>query len=85
MSALPVRRAQVLPMLPPVSNTYARAVQVDRYYQLLVPLTVPVTIVAVRARSCPARRRSSSSLGADRWTPAGLPAGLHQLDVHEAL
>lgn len=37
----------VLPMLPPVSNTYARAVQVDRYYQLLVPLTVPVTILAV--------------------------------------
>jgi hypothetical protein len=33
--------------LPPLTNPWLAAIQRDRYYQLLVPLTVPVTIVTI--------------------------------------
>lgn len=39
--------AQVAPLLPPLAHPWLAAVQADRYYQLLVPLTVPVTIAAI--------------------------------------
>jgi hypothetical protein len=39
----------ISPWLPELQHPWLRAIQVDRYYQLLVPLTVPVTILAVRA------------------------------------
>lgn len=38
---------QVAPWLPPLSHPLLAAIQADRYYHLLVPLTVPVTIVAI--------------------------------------
>ena len=38
---------QVAPLLPPLAHPWLAAVQQDRYYQLLIPLTVPVTIAAV--------------------------------------
>ena len=38
---------QVAPLLPPLQHPLLAAVQADRYYCLLVPLTVPVTIAAV--------------------------------------
>ena len=75
----------VAPWLPTLENEWLRAVQTDRYYHLLVPLTVPVTIVAVSSTviarvfaarcSFPMRHRLRSSL----------PAGLHQLVLHEAV
>uniref|UniRef100_A0A0E0JTF6 Uncharacterized protein n=1 Tax=Oryza punctata TaxID=4537 RepID=A0A0E0JTF6_ORYPU len=34
-------------MLPPYENRFLSAIQNDRYYCLLVPLTLPVIIVAV--------------------------------------
>jgi hypothetical protein len=37
----------VAPLLPPLAHPWLAAVQADRYYQLLVPLTVPVTIAAI--------------------------------------
>lgn len=39
--------SQVAPLLPPLPHPWLAAVQADRYYQLLVPLTVPVTIAAI--------------------------------------
>jgi hypothetical protein len=38
---------QVFPLLPPSKNQIIAAIQADKYYQLLIPLTVPVTIFAV--------------------------------------
>ncbi len=46
-AALCLRPRQVAPLLPPSHHWLVAAVQADRYYQLLVPLTVPVTIFAV--------------------------------------
>uniref|UniRef100_A0A0E0N7F6 Uncharacterized protein n=1 Tax=Oryza rufipogon TaxID=4529 RepID=A0A0E0N7F6_ORYRU len=34
-------------MLPPYENRFLSAIQNDRYYCLLIPLTLPVIIVAV--------------------------------------
>lgn len=38
---------QVAPLLPPSQHPWLAAVQADRYYHLLLPLTVPVTIAAI--------------------------------------
>lgn len=38
---------QVAPLLPPSSNRLVAVLQADRYYHLLVPLTVPVTLIMV--------------------------------------
>lgn len=38
---------QLAPLLPPSERPWLAAVQQDGYYQLLVPLTVPVTIAAI--------------------------------------
>ncbi|KAI7836653.1 hypothetical protein COHA_009537 [Chlorella ohadii] len=45
--ALGVFAFVVAPLLPPLSHPWLAAVQEDRYYRLLVPLTVPVTIAAI--------------------------------------
>lgn len=37
----------VAPLLPPSQHPWLAAVQADRYYHLLLPLTVPVTIAAI--------------------------------------
>ncbi|KAL4458776.1 hypothetical protein ABPG75_013641 [Micractinium tetrahymenae] len=37
----------VAPLLPPSPYAWLAAVQADRYYHLLLPLTVPVTIAAI--------------------------------------
>lgn len=37
----------VAPWLPPSPHPLVAAIQGDRYYQLLIPLTVPVTIIAI--------------------------------------
>ncbi|KAG8053983.1 hypothetical protein GUJ93_ZPchr0001g29741 [Zizania palustris] len=39
--------AIVSKLLPPYENRFLSAIQNDRYYCLLVPLTLPVIIVAV--------------------------------------
>ncbi len=38
---------QVAPLLPPSPRPWLAALQADRYYHLLLPLTVPVTIAAI--------------------------------------
>lgn len=42
-----IPRLQVAPLLPPLAHPWLASVQRDRYYQLLLPLTVPVTIAAI--------------------------------------
>lgn len=39
--------AQVAPLLPPSTRPWLAALQADRYYRLLVPVTLPVTIAFV--------------------------------------
>jgi hypothetical protein len=39
--------AQLAPLLPPLSHPWLAAVQRDRYYHLLVPLTMPVFIITI--------------------------------------
>jgi hypothetical protein len=48
ISKSPYSLLQILPNMPPSENITLRKIQEDRYYHLLVPITVPVTIVAVR-------------------------------------
>ncbi|EFN53244.1 hypothetical protein CHLNCDRAFT_137154 [Chlorella variabilis] len=45
--ALGVFAIVVAPLLPPLAHPWLASVQRDRYYQLLLPLTVPVTIAAI--------------------------------------
>ena len=76
----------IAPWAAPFSHPWLRAVQVDRYYQLLVPLTVPVTILAVSA--CPAAGRCSRgcpSMAKFMKQMPLYPADLHELVQHEAV
>jgi hypothetical protein len=38
---------QVAPLLPPLTHPWLAAIQQDQYYRLVIPLSVPVTIVAI--------------------------------------
>ncbi|PSC76481.1 hypothetical protein C2E20_0662 [Micractinium conductrix] len=45
--ALGVFAIVVAPLLPPSTRPWLAALQADRYYRLLVPVTLPVTIAFV--------------------------------------
>ena len=44
---VPPAATQVAPLLPPLAHPLLAAVQQDRYYHLLLPLSLPVVIAAI--------------------------------------